>query len=136
MKLNWITSKLSKQRFYLWILLAGALAGSAVTLLAWLQKWTPLRAPHWLYAALFWVGVAAVLGVGILLQRRQRFLSRLWVLLSVVAAIGLVWLFPETLAPGCGGHAARLRPLGKPLHHHLHDRLHLVGALVQPDLRG
>jgi len=103
MKLHWISSRLSKQRLYLWILLAGALAGSAVTLLAWLQKWTPLRAPHWLYAALFWVGVAAVLGVGILLQRRHRFLSRLWVLLSVVAAIGLVWLFPETLAPGCGG---------------------------------
>jgi hypothetical protein len=75
----------------------------AITLLAWLQKWTPLRAPHGLYAALFWVGVASVLAYGIILQRRKPFLSRLWIIASITIAIGMDWLFPETLGPGCGG---------------------------------
>lgn len=97
------SSPTSKRRTYLGILLPGVLAGTAITLLAWLQKWTPLRTPHGLYAALFWAGVVSVLVYGILLQRRNRFLSYLSVLLSAVAAIGLAWLFPETLAPGCGG---------------------------------
>ncbi len=103
MEQNRSSSLPPKRRFYLRILLAEVLAGSAVTLLAWLQKWTPLRAPHWLYATLFWVGVLSVLIYGIILQRRNHFLSHLSVLLSAVAAIGLAWLFPETLAPGCGG---------------------------------
>lgn len=103
MKQNHSSSLPPKHRFYLGILLAGVLAGSSITLLAWLQKWTLLRAPHWLYAILFWIGVVSVLVYGIILQRRNRFLSHLSVLLSAVAAIGLAWLFPETLAPGCGG---------------------------------
>jgi len=103
MKQNRNSSLPPKHRFYLGILLTGVLAGSSITLLAWLQKWTPLHAPHWLYAALFWAGVVSVLIYGIILQRRNRFLSHLSVLLSAVAAIGLAWLFPETLAPGCGG---------------------------------
>jgi hypothetical protein len=98
-----ISSPPSKRRTYLGILLPGVLAGTAITLLAWLQKWTPLRAPHGLYAALFWVGVVSVLVYGILLQRRKPFLSRLWVIAAITIAIGMDWLFPETLGPGCGG---------------------------------
>ncbi len=98
-----ISSPTSKRRSYVGILLPGALAGTAITMLAWLQKWTSFRAPHWLYAALFWAGVFSVLGYGIVLLRRRTSLSRLWVGTAVLAAIGLAWLFPETLAPGCGG---------------------------------
>ena len=103
MKQNQSSSLPPKHRFYLGILLAGVLAGTAITLLAWLQKWTPLRAPHGLYAALFWVGVVSVLVYGILLQRRKPFLSRLWIIAAITIAIGMDWLFPETLGPGCGG---------------------------------
>ena len=103
MNQNQSSSLPSKRRFYLGILLPGVLAGTAITMLAWLQKWTPLRAPHWLYAALFWAGVVSVIVYGIFLQRRRTFLSRLWVGTAVLTAIGTVWLFPETLAPGCSG---------------------------------
>lgn len=103
MKKFLIFPPVSKPHFYLWIVLTGALVGSAITLLAWLQKWTPLVAPHWLYAALFWVGVVIVLLLGFILGQHHAFLSRLWILVCVVAAIGLAWLFPDTLAPGCGG---------------------------------
>ena len=98
-----ISSPTSKRRTYLGILLPGVLAGTAITLMAWLQKWTPLRAPHGLYAALFWVGVVSVLIYGILLQRRKPFLSRLWIIAAITIAIGMDWLFPEILGPGCGG---------------------------------
>jgi hypothetical protein len=103
MKRNESSFSAPKPHATIWLLLVGAFTGSAVTLLAWLQKWTPLRAPHWLYAALFWVGAVAVLVYGIILQRRSPFLSRLWVIASITMAIGMDWLFPETLGPGCGG---------------------------------
>ena len=98
-----ISSPTLKRHTYLGILLPGVLAGTAITLLAWLQKWTPLRAPHGLYAALFWIGVLSVLVYGIILQRRKPFLSRLWVIAAITIAIGMDWLFPESLGPGCGG---------------------------------
>jgi hypothetical protein len=103
MKRIWHLLTFRKQRFYLWIILAGALAGSTITLLAWLQMWTPLIAPHWLYAVLFWIGVIIVLLLGFILGQQHAFLSRLWIMVCVMTAIGLAWLFPDTLAPGCGG---------------------------------
>jgi len=103
MKHNRVISFFSRSHSYLWILLAGALSGTAITLLAWLQKWTPLVAPHWLYVASFWISVLAVILLGMILKYRHIHLSRIWVVLSIGAAIGLTWLFPETLAPGCDG---------------------------------
>jgi hypothetical protein len=92
-----------KRRFYLGILLTGILTGAAVTLLSWLQKWTPLRAPHGLYAALFWVGVGIVLILGVVFLHRHASRSKVFLGLTVLAAIGLAWLFPQALAPDCGG---------------------------------
>lgn len=85
------------------VVLAGALFGTTITLLAWLQKWTSFVAPHWLYATLFWAGVMTVILLGVTIKHQRIYLSRLWIGLSIAIAIGLTWLFPETLAPGCNG---------------------------------
>jgi len=88
---------------YLSIILIGLIAGVLVTSLAWLQFWTPLRAPRVLYLIIFWLGIICVIAYGFYLRIRHKFLSRLWIGLSIFTAIGLAYLFPDTLAPGCGG---------------------------------
>jgi len=92
-----------KYEMYEWILLAGAAVGIVITLLDWLPRWTPFATPQWLVVALYWVGVTLVLVLGFLLGKSHAFLSRLFIMACVVVAGGLAWLFPDNLAPGCGG---------------------------------
>ena len=53
--------------------------------------------------ALSWTGIVAVISFGLYLHAKYPLLSRLWLFGAVCVAVVLVYLFPETLAPGCGG---------------------------------
>jgi len=85
------------------ILFVGLVYGASVAWLAWLPEWTSVRVPAWVSAILFWAGILAVIYCGFRLRRSHPVLSRAWVTLAVAAAVALVYLFPQALAPGCGG---------------------------------
>src|SRR5271157_728226 len=88
---------------YIQTVLLGAVCGSLIALSAWLQLWTSLRLPRWIYSALFVLGVIGVVAFGFFLRRTHTWISRAWIALAVLEAVGLVYLFPDALAPGCGG---------------------------------
>src|SRR5271157_6647410 len=88
---------------YIQTVLLGAVCGGLIALSAWLQLWTSLRLPRWIYSALFVLGVIGVVAFGFFLRRTHTWISRAWIALSVLEAVGLVYFFPDALAPGCGG---------------------------------
>jgi hypothetical protein len=88
---------------YLSVLIPGLVAGAAATLAGWLGLWARLPVPSWLTSILFCAGALTAVLCGYWLRRRHPQLSQIWTFAAVFVSVGLAYLFPEALAPGCGG---------------------------------
>ncbi|MGB7876762.1 MAG: Ig-like domain repeat protein, partial [Anaerolineales bacterium] len=88
----------SKNHYLNRIIVIGLFSGILITTLIW------LRVPNQITAPLSWFSLGLI-GLGSFLYLRQPTISRpRWVMvLAALAAVSLVFLFPELFGPACGG---------------------------------
>src|SRR5574342_190316 len=88
----------SKKRYPSPIIIIGLFSGILITALTW------LKLPNQYLPPLSWLSLSLI-GLGSFLYVRRPLASHLrWItVLAAVAAVSLVYLFPELLGPTCGG---------------------------------
>jgi hypothetical protein len=88
----------SQNRYPNLIVIIGLLSGILITTLIW------LKLPNQFITPLFWlspslIGLGSFLYLRRLVEPRPRWIT----ILAVIAAVSLVYLFPELFGPACGG---------------------------------
>ena len=96
---NW----LDHYKYHLFLLLAGLAVACLALELTWLDRWYRLHLAGWFYSLSFWGGILVIIVYSLYLRRRNFVASRIYVIAATLFSVGLVYLFPTYLQPGCNG---------------------------------